>query len=223
MPSSAIEDYVKQLYFLEQQQGAEDALVPMGQLATAMGVVPGTATTMVKTLATAGLVDYRPRVGVRLSKNGLNLALHVLRRHRLVELFLVKVLGLDWSEVHEEAEALEHVISDRVLERMDTLLDFPTDDPHGAPIPSADGVLPERNDMALDQIAHDRPVEVVRVQDSDGDFLQFLSRFDIKPGTVLKVISREDAAGTLSLAVDAAEIPLPMSHPAAKRIRVRPV
>src|SRR3954447_24314933 len=101
MATSTVENYVKQLY-LEQQAaaGGAAALVPMGKLAAAMGVVPGTATTMVKALADSGLVDYEPRGGARLTHGGEQLALHVLRRHRLVELFLVKALGLDWSEVH---------------------------------------------------------------------------------------------------------------------------
>src|SRR5579863_9086591 len=137
MPSSTVEDYVKRLY-MEQQRSA-DRLVPLGRLAAVMGVVPGTVTTMVKALDEARLVHYEPRTGVRLTRSGEKLALHVLRRHRLVELFLVKVLGLDWSEVHAEAEDLEHAVSDKVLERIDALLDHPDVDPHGDPIPPARG------------------------------------------------------------------------------------
>src|SRR2546422_10126862 len=111
MPSITVENYLKQLY-LEQQNSAEE-LVQMGKLASAMGVVPGTATSMVKALADSGLVSYEPRFGAKLTRGGEQLALHVLRRHRLVELFLVKVLGLDWSEVHDEAEELEHAISEK--------------------------------------------------------------------------------------------------------------
>src|SRR5947199_9184927 len=148
MPTPTVENYLKQIY-LEQQAAvaelgredadAEDELVPMGRLATVMGVVPGTATSMVKALADSGLVAYEPRGGARLTPGGEQLALHVLRRHRLVELFLVKVLGLDWSEVHEEAEELEHAISEKVLERIDQLLGHPAVDPHGDPIPTAKG------------------------------------------------------------------------------------
>src|SRR6186997_3179354 len=116
MPTPTVENYVKQIY-LEQQTapgGESDALVPMGRLANVMGVVPGTATTMMKALADSGLVTYEPRGGVRLTRGGEQLALHVLRRHRLVELFLGKTLGLDWSEVHAEGEELERAISDKV-------------------------------------------------------------------------------------------------------------
>src|SRR4051795_2115527 len=142
MPSSTVENYLKQIY-LEQQDGEPGELVSMGKLATAMRVVPGTATTMVKALADSGLVSYEPRGGTRLTHGGERLALHVLRRHRLVELFLVKVLGLDWSEVHAEAEELEHAISDKVLERIDILLGRQSVDPHGDPIPTAKGKVSE--------------------------------------------------------------------------------
>src|SRR5215211_5640329 len=106
MPSSTVENYLKQIYLAREDNPAD--LVSMGKLAAAMGVVPGTATSMIKALADSGLVQYEPRGGVRLTHGGEQLALHVLRRHRLVELFLVKVLGLDWSAVHAEAEELEH-------------------------------------------------------------------------------------------------------------------
>src|SRR6187397_1637357 len=141
MPSSTVENYLKQIYL--EQQLAPDELVSMGKLATSMGVVPGTATSMIKALADSGLVSYEPRTGVKLTRGGEQLALHVLRRHRLVELFLVKTLGLDWSEVHAEAEELEHAISDKVLDKIDALLGHPTVDPHGDPIPTAEGKLPK--------------------------------------------------------------------------------
>src|SRR5947199_7770404 len=158
MPTPTVENYLKQIY-LEQQAAvaelgredadAEDELVPMGRLATVMGVVPGTATSMIKALADSGLVAYEPRSGVKLTKGGEQLALHVLRRHRLVELFLVKVVGLDWSEVHEEAEELEHAISDKVLERIDQLLGHPSVDPHVDPIPTAKGTMSEEQLVLL--------------------------------------------------------------------------
>src|SRR5205809_1615114 len=152
MASSTVEDYVKQIY-LEQLGAADrDDLVSMGRLAAAMGVVPGTATAMIKALADAGLVEYEPRGGARLTRGGERLALHVLRRHRLVELFLVKVLGLDWSEVHDEAEELEHAISDKVLDKIDKLLGHPSVDPHGDPIPTAKGKVSEERLAALPEV-----------------------------------------------------------------------
>src|SRR4051812_16333246 len=175
MPSFTVENYLKQIY-LEQQSLAGDDLVPMGRLATAMAVTPGTATTMIKALAEANLVDYEPRTGVRLTKAGEQLALHVLRRHRLLELFLVKVLGLDWSEVHDEAEHLEHAISDKVLERMDAYLGHPSVDPHGDPIPTSKGKLATPKLKNLTEAEPGRPLRIARVADQEPAFLQFLHK-----------------------------------------------
>src|SRR5512147_709731 len=115
LASQTVENYLKTIYLAQSAQPSPD-LVPMGQLATALGVAPGTATTMVKTLAESGLVRYEPYSGVRLTPAGERLAALVLRRHRLVELFLVQVMGMSWAEVHDEAEQLEHVVSDRLIE-----------------------------------------------------------------------------------------------------------
>jgi DtxR family Mn-dependent transcriptional regulator len=192
MPSSTVENYVKQLY-LEQQHTPQE-LVPMGALAAAMGVVPGTVTTMVKALADSGLVEYEPRGGVRLTRGGEQLALHVLRRHRLVELLLVKVLGLDWSEVHDEAEELEHAISDKVLERIDHLLGRPTADPHGDPIPTAKGKVSEGRYPSLADCPVGRPLRVVRILDQDPAFLQFVEKCGLRPGVSVTIESRDPIA-----------------------------
>ena len=139
LPSSTVENYLKAIY---QGAGAltpPQRLLPMGQLASALGVVPGTATTMVKALAESGLVEYEPYSGVALTPAGHKLAALVLRRHRLVELFLVRVMGYAWDEVHDEAEQLEHVVSDRLIDRMDEMLGRPEVDPHGDPIPDCRG------------------------------------------------------------------------------------
>ena len=193
MPSSTVEDYVKQIY-LEQAEAPGQALVSMGKLAAAMGVVPGTATSMVKALADAGLVEYEPRGGARLTRGGEKLALHVLRRHRLVELFLVKVLGLDWSEVHAEAEELEHAISDKVLEKMDAALGRPSVDPHGDPIPSAKGKVSAARYASLADCEMGRPYRVTRVIDQDPAFLQFVERTGLKPGVEVTVEVRDGLA-----------------------------
>jgi DtxR family transcriptional regulator, Mn-dependent transcriptional regulator len=193
MPSSTVENYVKQIY-LEQLNTPADSLVSMGRLAAAMGVVPGTATSMIKALADAGLVEYEPRGGARLTRGGEQLALHVLRRHRLVEVFLVKVLGLDWSEVHAEAEELEHAISDKVLERMDVVLGRPSVDPHGDPIPSAKGKVDESRYESLADCALNRPYRVTRVIDQDPAFLQFVRRCGLTPGVSVTVEVRDELA-----------------------------
>src|SRR5678816_691671 len=179
MASSTVENYLKQIYL--EQQLAPDELVSMGKLAASMGVVPGTATSMVKALADSGLVSYEPRSGAKLTKGGEQLALHVLRRHRLVELFLVKVLGLDWSEVHDEAEELEHAISEKVLDKIDKLLGHPSVDPHGDPIPSAKGKVSEERLAALSSVKPGAKVRIARIVDQDPPFLQFLDRSGLKP------------------------------------------
>jgi DtxR family Mn-dependent transcriptional regulator len=199
MATSTVENYLKQLYL--EQRGEEGGMVPMGRVAAAMGVVPGTATSMVKALADSGLVEYEPRGGVKLTRSGEQLALHVLRRHRLVELFLVKVLELDWSVVHDEADMLEHAISDRVLERMDALLGHPTADPHGDPIPTAKGHLHEPRRVSLVDCPIDVPQTVARVLDQDPEFLQFAERSGLVPGSIVTVGKRETAAEAVKVRI----------------------
>src|SRR5437763_394692 len=145
LPSSTVENYLKAIHQGQSSLAREVRLVPMGQVALALGVTPGTATTMVKALSESGLVEYEPYTGVRLSAAGEKLAGLVLRRHRLVELFLVQVMGMSWDEVHDEAEQLEHAVSDRRIDRIDDMLGRPARDPHGAPLPNPDAAIPPRH------------------------------------------------------------------------------
>lgn len=219
MPSSTVEDYIKRLY--HEQQSAPGELVPMGRLAEAMNVVPGTVTTMIKALADSGLVSYEPRAGVRLTRGGEQLALHVLRRHRLVELFLVKTLGLDWSEVHAEAEELEHAISDKVLDRMDALLGHPRVDPHGDPIPTARGELDACQVRRLGECELHRGVRIARVSDQDAHFLQFAERHGLVPGARVTLLSRDAAADAVTVQADGRGA-LTLGTAAASKILVSP-
>ena len=156
----------------------------MGHLAAALGVAPGTATTMVKTLAEAGLVQYEPYAGVALTPAGAKLAALVVRRHRVIEVFLVKVMGYRWDEVHDEAEQLEHVVSERLIDRMDEMLGRPEVDPHGDPIPDAEGIVkPQEAQNLLTCPLHTR-VTVTRVLDQDKVFLRFIENHNLKPGRV---------------------------------------
>jgi DtxR family Mn-dependent transcriptional regulator len=200
MATSTVENYIKQIYL--QQQSSSSPLVAMGELAAALRVVPGTATSMIKTLADAGLVDYEPRAGVRLSEAGRGLALHVLRRHRLVELFLVQILGMNWGEIHEEAEQLEHVISDRVLERIDEILGHPTVDPHGDVIPGASGELPARSLLPLSDLPKGTSAVVGRIADQADEFLQFIDQQDLRPGRELSLVACDRQAGLLRARLD---------------------
>src|SRR5439155_26845092 len=139
LPSSTVENYLKAIYQGQAALLREERLVPMGQVAAALAVTPGTATTTVKALNESGLAEYEPYSGVRLTAAGERLAGLVICRHRLVEAFLVQVMGMSWAEVHEEAEQLEHAVSERLIDRIDAMLGRPTHDPHGDPIPDAEG------------------------------------------------------------------------------------
>ena len=171
----------------------------MGRIAEVMKVVPGTATTMVKSLFEAGLIDYEPRRGVLLSDKGESLALDMLRRHRIIELFLVEILDLDWSEIHEEAERWEHVISDRVLQKIDALLGHPKVDPHGDPIPSAKGNLDLRSLQNLTDCKLNTELHISRILDQEPGFLQYLEERKLTPGTQIRVVSRSDEASSITV------------------------
>lgn len=192
MPSSTVEDYLK--HILVEEQAAPGSRISTGRIATVLGVAPGTVTAMVKALADGGLLDYEPYGGVRLTGAGRRLAAHVLRRHRLVELFLVKVLKMDWSEVHREAESLEHAVSDRVLARIDEMLGHPSVDPHGDPIPDLDGDFLEPALDSLLDCPEETPLRVARVADQAPEFLQLVERRGLRPGSEVKVVGRDEAA-----------------------------
>lgn len=219
MPTSTVEDYLKCI--LLEQQRAPESLVTMGQIGSALKVAPGTVTAMVKTLADSGLVSYEPYSGVRLTPSGRQLAAHVLRRHRLIELFLVKVMGMDWSEVHAEAELLEHAVSERLVERMDEMLGYPSADPHGDPIPDIHGVVEEVILPSLLTCDVGVPVRVARVGDQSREFLQLVERRGLKPGSRLRVLARDEAADTLEIRLEAGE-ELSLGFRAGSKILVEP-
>ena len=197
MPSSTVENYLKAIYIGTNTLDPPQRLLPMGQLASALSVTPGTATTMVKTLAESGLVEYEPYAGVALTKAGQKLAALVTRRHRLIELFLVEVMGYAWDEVHDEAEQLEHTVSDRLVDRMDAMLGRPEADPHGDPIPNADGLVKPQKVQTLLTCPLDTTVTVMRVIDQDKDFLRFIEHHNLKPGEAISVEERDPAADSV--------------------------
>jgi DtxR family Mn-dependent transcriptional regulator len=216
--TSTVENYLKHVLLLS--EGADD-LVSMGALAGALAVVPGTVTTMVKALADEGLVEHQPRYGVRLTHDGRRVALNVLRKHRLVETFLVNVLKMDWSKVHAEAEQLEHAISDEVLDRLDALLGHPETDPHGDPIPSRQGKMSSQVYATLATCVAERPLRIVRITEQSPEFLQFADQSGLQPGTTLRVIERNLTAGLVTLRKTSGR-PLSLSIVAAGKILVEP-
>jgi DtxR family Mn-dependent transcriptional regulator len=222
LPSQTVENYLKTIYLAQSAAPDPDALVPMGQLASALGVVPGTATTMMKTLAESGLVRYEPYMGVRLTPSGEKLATLVLRRHRLVELFLVKVLGMSWAEVHDEAERLEHAVSERLIDRIDEMLGWPAVDPHGDPIPTAEGTVAQTDDVDLLAAPVDVPHRVTRIVDQEPGFLRFIEEHELMPGQTIVVQHRDGMSDALRLrAASGRETTL--GTRTASKVLVRPV
>ncbi|GAA5482911.1 metal-dependent transcriptional regulator [Haloferula sargassicola] len=218
MPSSTVENYLKAMHHLS---GAGDEPIAIGRIAGELELTPGTVTTMMKHLGSRGLVDYLPRRGARLTPTGEAAALKVLRRHRLIELFLVEVMELDWGDVHDEAEELEHVISDRLLARMDEMLGHPTADPHGAPIPDADGRMPEQSCASLAE-AEPGGYQVVQVSEEDGALLDWLSEHGLRPGSAFQLLSHDKPTGILRLKILGSGLETNLGSNAAGHLRVQP-
>jgi DtxR family Mn-dependent transcriptional regulator len=206
VPSLTIENYVKTIYQLCARGDNRPAAT--GELADALGVSPGTVTSMLKTLAESGLARYTPYEGVKLTGQGTALALRVLRRHRLIELFLVKTLNLAWDEVHEEAENMEHAVSDLLVDRIDEYLGRPETDPHGDPIPRADGTMPRPDAQRLSELEAGRAFRLVRVLDQSPEFLRYLSENGLPLGAAGKLVQHRPEAGIITVRVENGETTL---------------
>jgi DtxR family transcriptional regulator, Mn-dependent transcriptional regulator len=192
--SPAIEDYSKAIYALE-QRGREP--VSTNALAERLGVTPASASGMVKRLGELGLVTHQPYRGVSLTESGRRLALEVIRHHRLLELYLVTDLGVPWDRVHQEAEVLEHVLSEELEELIAAKLGNPTRDPHGDPIPTADLRIEELPTDSLDSLPKGARGTLVRVSDSDPEMLRYLAHRGIAPGDSFEVVDRQPFGGPL--------------------------
>lgn len=199
--SQAVEDYLKAIYKLETEgEGASTT-----RLAKAMDVSSASATNMIKRLAKMGLVDYQSYKGARLSKAGRKIALEIIRHHRLLELYLLEVMGYSWDEVHEEAEKLEHHISEQFEDKIAELLDHPTHDPHGDPIPSKDGIMPVMEDIPLNEAEQGHSYMVTRVKDQDPELLRYLEKVGLLPGVRITIEKKEPFEGPLTLRVEDTE------------------
>jgi DtxR family transcriptional regulator, Mn-dependent transcriptional regulator len=196
--SAAIEDYSKALYALEARGGGP---VTTTALAERLGVTPGSVSAMLKRLDALHLVTHSRYRGVRLTEEGRRVALEVLRHHRLLELFLADQLGLPWDRVHDEAEVLEHVLSEDVEAAIDEKLGHPTVDPHGDPIPTADLTVDEGATASLDALSAGQRGRFVRVSDSDPEMLRFLSEQGISPGMAFEVVDRQPFEGPMFVRV----------------------
>ena len=194
--STAADDYLKTIYSHTEWQ--PEPITP-SQLAARLGLAPSSVTEMVKKLAAAGLVDHRPYSAISLTPEGERRALAMLRRHRLIETWLVRVHGYGWDEVDEEAEVLEHAISDRLLDAIDAQLGHPQRDPHGDLIPSATGALTRPDAVRLDAAPLGFSGRVVRISDRDPDTLRVLDRLGIALDATLRVADEQSAAAGVAI------------------------
>jgi DtxR family Mn-dependent transcriptional regulator len=193
--SAAIEDYAKSIYALQRRKDGE---VTTTALAERLGVTPASVSSMVKKLAERGLVTHEPYQGVRLTPAGERLALEVLRHHRLLELYLVKHLGVPPDRVHDEAEALEHVLSEDLEARIAQKLNNPTHDPHGDPIPTADLAIDEGTTISLAEMQPGQRGRFVRISDSDPDVLRYVDQLGIRLGDAVRVIELQPFDGPVT-------------------------
>lgn len=214
-PTATVEDYLKALYTLEQRR---EGKVRTKDMAEWMDVSLPSVTTMMKSLAEQDFVERAAYRGVQLTENGTLAALKVIRKHRLVEAFLTEVLGYTWDEVHAEAERLEHAMSDLLTDRIDQYLGYPRFDPHGDPIPSADGTIERHPTHDLLDIPCGQTVTIHRVMDQSSDVLQYLAEQGLQPGVTLTVQKVDPFDGPVWLDVDGKEVVL--SRTLAHRIRV---
>jgi DtxR family Mn-dependent transcriptional regulator len=216
--SAVIQDYAKAIYAL--QGRAEGGAVATNALADRLGVTAGSASGMVKKLDGLGLVEHVPYRGVRLTERGLKVALEVLRHHRLLERFLVEELGVPWDRVHDEAEVLEHVLSEELEALIAAKLGDPTIDPHGDPIPTVDLELVERDTLALDALDTGAQGVFVRVSDSDPEMLRYLGARGIAPGATFEVVERQPFGGPVLARFDGGQEVHPLGGRLAAAMRV---
>lgn len=199
--SQAVEDYLKAIYTLEANDGAASTT----RIAEALGVSSASATNMVKRLSKMGLVDYESYKGAALTNSGQKMALEIIRHHRLLELYLLEVMGYSWDEVHDEAEKLEHHISEQFEDKIATLLDDPTHDPHGDPIPTKEGLMPEMDAHPLTEAEADQEYIVSRVKDQDPELLRYLEKIGLLPGIKIVIKDKAPFKGPVTLLLEEKE------------------
>lgn len=201
MHTQAVEDYLKTIYDLARMEGR----VTTSALAERLGVAPASVTGMVKKLAAMNLLTHEPYRGVQLTEAGRKIALEVIRHHRLIERYLHEALGVPWDQVHDEAERMEHVISEELEARMDEALGFPTTDPHGAPIPTPDLTIEEPDHPPLASLEAGQAAVVAEVSDHDPALLRYVGELGLYPETPLEVLAVAPFDGPLTVRVEGAE------------------
>jgi DtxR family Mn-dependent transcriptional regulator len=199
--SPPIEDYLKTIYMLREREGAATTT----GIAAVLEVTPASVTGMIKKLAELKLVRHTPYQGVELTKSGEKIALEMVRHHRLLELFLVEALGFAWDEVHAEADALEHVISEEFEERIAARLGQPTVDPHGDPIPAKDGTIVAVKERALLAMQVGESAQITHLSDTHSEMLRYAASLGLTPTTRLTLIEVEPFGGSLRVKIGKAE------------------
>jgi len=215
MYTPVVEDYLKAVWSLQQTE----APVSTSRIAERLGLSAAAVTAMIKRLAEQKLLRHEPYYGVRLTAVGELAALRIIRRHRVLELFLVETLGYEWDRVHDEAERLEHAASDELIERLARLLGEPERDPHGNVIPSAEGEIDRSRYPALAEMEPGDSTRVLEVEVEEPEQLRYLGSLDLYPGAEVEVRSKSPFEGPISLTVNGE--PQVISHSLARRIRVR--
>lgn len=213
--SQTNQDYLKEIWQFAEWSGDP---ITTGQLAERMGLTRSTVSEGVRRLTDQGYVVHERYGNITLTPAGESAAVNLVRSHRILETFLVSYLGYDWDEVHEEAEALEHAVSPRMIERLDSRLNFPTRDPHGDPIPRADGSIPTLDAHPLSEVPEGHTVHVRRVSDENPELLRYLTDIDLTLDSTITVRERIPAAGTIRLVMNGQ--PLDLGLPAAGNILV---
>jgi DtxR family Mn-dependent transcriptional regulator len=193
--SAPVEDYLKAIYDLERVGSPAST----NDIADRLAISPASVSGMMRRLAEQRLITHEPYRGVRLTGAGRKAALRTLRRHRILECYLIEVLGYEWDGVHDEAERLEHAASDELIERMAARLGNPTQDPHGAPIPTRDGRVEEAHLRTLAGVEVGERVRVRRVQDEDAERLRYLAELGIRPGALVRILDRAPYDGPITL------------------------
>ncbi len=215
--SESIEDYLKAIYALKKEVGK----VVTTQLAERLEVKPASVTGMVRKLADMKLVTYKPYQGVALTKAGQKVALEVIRHHRLLELYLNEIMGLPWDKVHQEAEKLEHAISEELEDRIDQLLGHPTTDPHGSPIPSKAGKVNNSSSKKLSEMKRGEKAKIAEVRDEDSELLRYVGELGLFPGKSFEVVNVAPYKGPMTLKIKSKKIIV--GREAAKQILVNKI
>nr|WP_035717040.1 MULTISPECIES: metal-dependent transcriptional regulator [Gordonia] len=216
--SQVTQDYLKVIWT---SQEWEDVKVTTKLLAQSLGVSASTASEAIRKLADQGFVSHEPYGAVTLTDEGRSAAILMVRRHRLLETFLVRELGYRWDEVHDEAEILEHAVSDRLMARLDAKLGFPDRDPHGDPIPALDGSIPAPDAALLADLEVGASGAIARISDTDPEMLRYFDQVGVALDCVVTVAEKRPFAGTISVSLDDAD-PIDLGDIAARAIFVVP-